>query len=434
MVLIWLKNKLSSKVNEVIERNSKVSTAISEMEKINKACFLSVAQNSTDYVNKSKTSTIRVILIILGRMSCISIAIKFVLSAITAQVCIRITYKNNINSKMFWLKPWIRDLICDQSFLFGNHTLVSLMCFAFAVGILSILVVLTYQEINRTAYFIEIIQQLKSNTIEYPLNFQNERKFAISFNLMIKPVKKLLILTIILTWLLAAFATTLAYRHPDTNFQVINIIFWSIMSVVFITQCFGVLWFGFLLWFGCSLYLMFKFSEVFEKIQLITRNPKNVLNGYRILKAIEEHNFVHIMTEKMNHFFRMITLIIYLMGAPGFLVCLYLTHHKESSGVTRIYSMVIFFTCFIPVVAMNLLSSRIDRAAKMSLDCLQSYLSHGNPRLTISKRLKILSFLEHLTGADIGFSCYTLFHMDMMAFFEFIYMCGGNYFLLLSLF
>ena len=228
----------------------------------------------------------------------------------------------------------------------------------------------------------------------------------------------------------------IAYKDPETKFQIFNLIFWSFVILVFTIQCFGVLWYGFLVWFGSSIYLMLKFEEVFEKIQLIKRNPKNALNGYRILKAIEEHNFVHKLTEDLNHFFRMITLIIYLTAAPGFIVCLILATHEHSSTFTSIYALIIFFTCFIPVVGMNLLSSSIDRAAKKSRPLLLSYLSLRNTYRYISaeKRLKILSFLDHLTGADIGFSCYTLFHMDMMAFFEFIYMCGANYFLLLGLF
>ena len=130
----------------------------------------------------------------------------------------------------------------------------------------------------------------------------------------------------------------------------------------------------------------------------------------------------------------MITLIIYLIASPGFLLCLLASHHKDSSNITSIFTLIIFFTCFIPVVLMNLMSSRIDRAAKRSMSLLYSYFSRRITYLSLKKRLKILAFMEHLTGADIGFSCYNFFHMDMLAFFQFIYVCGINYLLLLGLF
>ena len=243
--------------------------------------------------------------------------------------------------------------------------LSSLTFLSLGLSILLIVLVLFYQEMNGTLYFSEFFYKLKTKTIEYPLNYSNDRKLSIVFNLLASLAKNYLIVINIVVNILFLYITSIvAYNDPETNFHLGILIFWFIVIMVTLIKMCGILWFGFVLWFSSSRYLELKFNEVFEKIQLITKNPKNSLNGYRILKAIEEHNFVHKLTEDLNHFFRMITLIIYLTGAPSFLVCLNLATHKDTSIVTSIYALIIFFGGFIPVAGMNLLSSRIDRAAK----------------------------------------------------------------------
>ena len=309
------------------------------------------------------------------------------------------------------------------------------MFFSFAISIILILCITSYQEITRKLYFVTFTHQIRERTICYPLNYENEKKFAILLNLLTKLVfKYLLILSIIISESFIILTTFLAYIEPGSNFKIITMIFWVISILVFFIQCFGVLWFGFVQWFGISFYLVLKFKEVFEKIQLITRNTKNVLNGNRILKAIEEHNYVRKLTEEMNHFFRLITLIIYLIATPGFLICLYVSQHRDTTRITSFFTFGIFITCFAPVILMNLMSSKIDQAAKRPMALLYRYFSRPNNFLYLKKRLKIFAFMEHLIGADIGFSCYNLFHMDMLAFYQYIYVCGIHYLLLYDLF
>ena len=53
--------------------------------------------------------------------------------------------------------------------------------------------------------------------------------------------------------------------------------------------------------------------------------------------------------------------------------------------------------------------------------------------MSIKQRLKLLSFIEKLSGREIGFYCYDLFPMNNYEFYQYLYICGSNYFLFLSL-
>ena len=81
------KNKLNTKREEFIDKNIKVNSAISELERISKVCLLLAAPSAKDYLRNNYKDRLRIALIILGRISCILTAIKFVLSAISEEVC-----------------------------------------------------------------------------------------------------------------------------------------------------------------------------------------------------------------------------------------------------------------------------------------------------------------------------------------------------------
>ena len=57
-------------------------------------------------------------------------------------------------------------------------------------------------------------------------------------------------------------------------------------------------------------------------------------------------------------------------------------------------------------------------------------LSSRKMNFSIREKLKIMQFIEKLSGPDIGFYCLDFFPMNGYEFGKYLYVCGANYILI----
>ena len=211
--------------------------------------------------------------------------------------------------------------------------------------------------------------------------------------------------------------TFLTHFERKSYFLFINIIIAFIITTISLMQVFSVIWFGFTLWYGWTLYLKLKFNEIYNKITFIITKSNKYKNRL-IINTIIEHNFCEILTKQLNHFFRCITFIIIYILIPACQIALYGIHHKDTTFYGRIFCSIIVITCFVAIILMNVMSTWISSSARKPIPILYSYLIKSKNKIPFNTRLKILSFIEHLSGPDIGFYCYDMFAMNSINYIK----------------
>ena len=145
----------------------------------------------------------------------------------------------------------------------------------------------------------------------------------------------------------------------EKYYSFIRFIICNILWVMFSHNCFAIVWGGFTLWYMSTNYLKFKYREINCKIEISLKYS----NINLFINVIKEHNYMDILTERLNVFFQMITFIIYYIATIGFQLLLYITHHKDSNIFGKIKTGFIFFSCFWAVLSMNLMSTGVIRSA-----------------------------------------------------------------------
>ena len=83
---------------------------------------------------------------------------------------------------------------------------------------------------------------------------------------------------------------------------------------------------------------------------------------------------------------------------------------------------------------MNISCNQICTRAHKSYSRLFLIIVDENIRMSFKQRLKLWSFMEKLSGPQIGFYCYDLFAMNSNRFYHYLCIYVLNYRLIVSLF
>ena len=117
----------------------------------------------------------------------------------------------------------------------------------------------------------------------------------------------------------------------------------------------------------------------------------------------------------------------------GFLIAMFGIHRRNTTLFGRLFLGFLVSTCFTTIIVLNLMCTWVVIAAHKPYSSLIKII---NKRIlmTVGQRIKLLSFIEKLSGREIEFYCYDLFPMNNYKFYQYLYIAGCNYFLLMSLF
>ena len=232
------------------------------------------------------------------------------------------------------------------------------------------------------------------------------------------------IIQITLHWLLAA----MSYYDPNRHYSLPMTIFWDINIIVDAIITYGTLWLGLVLWYLVSTYIKMKFNEISHNLNQSLKHKNLPL----ILRALDEHNFMQKMTSDMNVLIKYIIMVLYFCATPAFEVGLFAVHRSDTSRIGLFATTLLSSACFCAVLHMNLMSTWVTKAAHKPYQSLYRYTFDLS--LPLPLRLKLVTLIENLSGPDIGFYCYDLFPMNNHEFYEYVYIAGANYFLIMDLF
>ena len=327
-------------------------------------------------------------------------------------------------------------MLCDSSYILGDARLFAAVAAITILAIFMVGVVMQYQDMTNTYLIFKYLGQIKYRKIRYPLNRENNKIFITKFNLFTKYSLRIVFWVTAITGL-TTYNSVLIIGFTHFNFQmkIIPLIFWWITFMVALEQGFSILWFGVTLWYACALYLKMKFNEVNDSILLMANKKYNQMwSSFAMIESIKEHKFLEDMTKDWNHFFGSMTFIVYFIATPGLQMLAYGTHRSQITLFGRIFCSIVGVNCLSGVVMMNLMSTWINTAAHKPYNNLYSYLVRRKRVFPIGHRIKIKSFIEHISGTDIGFYCLDLFPMTNFEFFQYLYIFGANYFLIMDFF
>ena len=398
--------------NSYVNSLTDFNRAFKKIDDFNTANYLMVHRDYVHYATGTR-ETPRVIVVLITRIAILINMLRFYLL---------ILLRDN-SSKIY---------LMDLSEQLGHQVLNASSVGTVSLAILAIGMTLSYQELTQTATVLDVFDEIKHGRIRHPLKPVNYRKYCIKVNLVTDFVFKECNLFMVLFCVLVNFVLSLILliNHEFDFYLLASFVFFNVIMVIFSIQCFGYVWTGFILWFMSTLYLKYKFIEINEKIELSLKHS----NINLLMNAIEEHNYVEIQTKKCNHFFRMITFIIYYIATIGFQIMFYGIHNKDSTPFGRVSCATIFFTCFWAVVFMNIMSTWIISAAHKPYYKLYSILQNRGICMRFRHHWKILSFVEKLSGRPIGYYCYDLFPMNNWEFFQYLCISASNYTLIMGLF
>jgi len=277
---------------------------------------------------------------------------------------------------------------------------------------------------------------MKYNLAAFPLNYRNYRKLVSKVDFIAKYlINNIFYFSVFFTQLSYTIAILFDYLNPESNIYIINAICGYLLFLVFSMQTYSILWIGTTIWYSSTLYGKLKFIEIYDKIiNIVNKYTDNRYTNVLLMNAIIEHNVYEKKVKEFNHLLRCATFIMYYLATPGYQIVFYVIHHKESEIFARIFASFGVIICFSAVIAMNVMSAWISKSAHKPYPLLYSFLARKQPKISLRFRLKIMSFIDYLSGPEIGIYCYDLFPMNNYEFYQYIYISGVNYILLMSLF
>ena len=156
------------------------------------------------------------------------------------------------------------------------------------------------------------------------------------------------------------------------------------------------------------------------------------LNGYRH-KRIPQLNDTN--SRRLNLRANLIVRFVNIFGIwpivlPIVMILLYLVHAKDTKYFARFIAEAGFTVFFLVMFSINLLSSMVREAAHKSINVLYTFLFRV--KVSTAQRMKIMAFIEKLSGPDIGFYCWELFPMNNYEYYQYVANCACTYFLVLG--
>jgi lysylphosphatidylglycerol synthetase-like protein (DUF2156 family) len=263
--------------------------------------------------------------------------------------------------------------------------------------------VVEYQELKNRFYVMTFALKLKNNLVDVPLVSQNKRKYLIRMNFITKYLLYQIFNSLTLvTFIMLTLATFLSlYLNGKSFIELVAAILWTILSFIWIINVYSIFTLGLFCWYLFALYLRYAFSDVHNKIV----NDFRWGNKSMIIKAFVEHNRVSQHVYRLNEFFKHMVFVLYFFGVPAIEILLYLVHARDSKIYVRFVAGYLFVVLFIGCSLMNYWSARMTTSAHKSYKLMFRVFCSQRMHLTLKERLRVLSFIEKLSGPDIGYYC-----------------------------
>ena len=399
---------------EFVDKENDVRKAIERMETFNKNKYFMISETFDDYNNGNKFKKSRLFWAHFIQVGCFLTIFKFILSALI-------------------VNPIIKVLTMDFVSILGKPNLIYS---SLIIGLMSLYLICIFTQVSELQHKcapMQLFHMLKTNSMNYPLNYTNSERFAIKMNILSRWIPYFicypLVLILACAHIYLSIIIVLASSEISNFILLLVVVFWNGASFTLIVCLNASIGFAPLLGGGSILYLKYKFREINTKIDLSLKQR----NIRLLFDAIDEHNYVERLTRDINFYSRVIFFICYYFITFSNQLILYVIFEEDSTPIGRSAAIIISVFCsgFIPLLTK--LSTGVITEAHKSYPTLFTIINQKIP-MTIQQRLKLCSFMEKLSGRQIGFYCYDLFPLNSYEFFQYLCRAGSNFLLIIGLF
>ena len=170
----------------------------------------------------------------------------------------------------------------------------------------------------------------------------------------------------------------------------------------------------------------------FVQVQLEIEECLNRKLYHNLKELFESHILIERETFLMNKEMRHYIYIMYKVIKPCFNVLVYISHASDSIPIMKqvTTSTVVFLALMLFTI--NYQCASVTGAAHRPQSTLYKTVLSRNHNIPLKIRLKIMRFIERLSGPEIGFYCYDLFPMTSYKFADYVLDSIASYFLILT--
>ena len=403
------KTKQRQRFRTFLDNNIKETEGLTKIEKFCAKNFIFIAKNWNDYCDGDLSKT----------RTRISLTLKAIIFVVLLKMVVPSISPNDL---------YIRAIFSDGTYLLGDNQLILILCAIGSIVTLITGLLYVYFELKGRLFVVKFLNDIKYKRNILRLSQRNSNKFCLRLNLInnyaIDQVYKLL--SIVSTTILSGTSVIVYLQTGSTNLPCL--IFWLVNLVIYFLHFWQLLLGGIVIWYIFLIYLKYQFIEINELFENSLKNK----NTNSLLNAILRHKSVEQTVHELNKMYKILVLIFYLAAVPVFDLAIFIPSRRDSSIILMCFSSSLGLAALISMFALNYTCAQIVKTAHKSRPLLYIFLIES--KLSIHHKWKIHEFIEHLSGAEIGFYCLTLFPMNFSTFFDFIVAAFKNYFLLVKIF
>lgn len=282
-----------------------------------------------------------------------------------------------------------------------------------------------YLEITNNNMILNLIVDFKRGKL-LSLNCINTKKFrrilfATSKLLLNTSAIKIIVLILSIQHLVI---NIFSYTHKPNELNLVLSFFWTMIFSLLANQIIATINIIILLTIFFSVYLVFKFQEIYLELYLILYFNCGLLE---IDHAIKDHNTVSLYIVELNKLTSWLLFTLQYFTTPSQILMMILIEDNRAAPLFRLTMLFLFCMTFSGIVFQNILFSLINHYSRRPLKCLNRFLADN--RLNVRQRIKTMAFIERLMRADIGFYCLDLFALNSHEFYLFVANCFKYYLL-----
>ena len=394
------------KLRQIVLENRDECIAVKRIERMATKNFLAIS--TFDQYRDGYLSQKRIVLVSLMRIILLVNALRYLISAA-------------------FPSKTVRSWMSDANYLLTEPRIFAIFWCLVTIVILLILVLVQYQEMNHSFSFWQFFSEIYHKELPFTLSNDSWHKFKLKADLLTKLVMPYMYWVLLISSIIILIIPTfIAYFDPEESFNLISIILWSPITVIWLMLFYSTASVGYLSWYLIALYLKSKFKEINRDID---RSLKH-LNSRLLMNAMIKHNLVTKKLVELNEFYKFNVFIVYFIASPALLLLLYLSHAKHTPIYVRIIAVNILFFLFGGIILAHLTSALVRHSAHKPYPLLFNYFAYNI--LTLKQKLKIVLLIERLTSPEIAFYCLDLFPMNSLEFFRFVCNTINFYILILG--
>ena len=182
-------------------------------------------------------------------------------------------------------------------------------------------------------------------------------------------------------------------------------------------------------WCICMLYLRYNFVQ----INLEIRSNIKQNNIDKVIQLTHYHKKIEMETYWLNSELKYHYYILYKLMKPLVNLFLFMTHARDMTTLMRFGAALAVISAWFFKFWISYLGSSVMTAAHRPQSGLYSNILSRNSKMSIEKKLKVLQFIERLSGPGIGFHCYDLFPINTFNFADYALDTMASYCLIINL-